>query len=67
LLWEISSGHPPFENEQLDISLMVRISQGHRETTVPDTPYDYVKLFTGKYLLNFNYNYNHNHVMYFDY
>ena len=58
LLWEISSGHPPFEDEQYDIGLAVSILQGLRETTVPDTPDDYAKLYIGKYLLNFNYNYN---------
>jgi serine/threonine protein kinase len=39
LLWEISSGRPPFdaENEQYDVSLILEISQGLRETVVPDT------------------------------
>ncbi|UZO03826.1 uncharacterized protein OCT59_024227 [Rhizophagus irregularis] len=48
LLWEISSGHPPFyaEGEQYDIGLALDISQGHRETVVPDTPDEYVKIYT---------------------
>ncbi|EXX68524.1 uncharacterized protein OCT59_024228 [Rhizophagus irregularis] len=48
LLWEISSGQPPFyaEGEQYDICLALDISQGHRETAVPDTPDEYVKIYT---------------------
>ena len=49
LLWEISSGVPPFNNEDNDMGLIYGISQGRRETTVPDTPVDYVNLYTGKY------------------
>ena len=52
LLWEISNGQPPFyiESESYDASLAVHIVQGLRETPVPDTPVDYVKLYTGKVL-----------------
>ncbi|POG75273.1 uncharacterized protein OCT59_024265 [Rhizophagus irregularis] len=48
LLWEISSGRPPFyvEDEQYDIDLALEISQGLRETIVPDTPNEYVKVYT---------------------
>src|SRR5438045_3487558 len=49
LLWEISSGIPPFYEEKHDLSLMYKISQGRRETTIPDTPNDYANLYTGKY------------------
>ena len=50
LLWEISSGKPPFysEGEQYDVGLVLDISQGLRESTVPDTPEDYVKVYTSK-------------------
>ena len=53
LLWEISKGQPPFyvEGERYDGSLALHILQGHRETTIPDTPVDYVKLYTGKYYI----------------
>ena len=51
LLWEISSGQPPFQGESYDISLVMRIVQGYRETTVPGTPTDYSNLYTGKYNL----------------
>ena len=51
LLWEISSGRPPFhvKGESYDGSLAVRILLGHRESIVPDTPADYSKLYSGKY------------------
>ena len=50
LLWEISSGQPPFytEDGQYDICLPFDISQGLRETVVPDTPEDYVKIYTSE-------------------
>ncbi|RIA94295.1 kinase-like domain-containing protein [Glomus cerebriforme] len=47
LLWEISSGRPPFCNESYDARLIIEISQGLRETPVPNTPEDYVKIYTG--------------------
>ncbi|PKK65440.1 HCP-like protein [Rhizophagus irregularis] len=48
LFWEISSGQPPFyvEDEEYDVGLAVEISQGLRETVVPDTPEEYVKIYT---------------------
>ena len=49
LLWEISSGTPPFNEEDNDMGLIYEISQGRRETTIPDTPADYANLYTGKY------------------
>ncbi|GBB89412.1 hypothetical protein RclHR1_01610003 [Rhizophagus clarus] len=47
LLWELSSGKPPFytEGDQYDIGLAVDISQGLRETIVPDTPEEYIKIY----------------------
>jgi serine/threonine protein kinase len=50
LLWEITSGQLPFhvEGEQYDVSLILDISQGLRETIVPDTPEEYVKIYTSK-------------------
>ena len=49
LLWEISSGHPPFytEGEQYDLDLALEILQGLREEPIPDTPKDYIKVYTG--------------------
>jgi hypothetical protein len=49
LLWEISSGSPPFYKEKYDLSLMYKISQGRREKIVSNTPNDYSNLYTGKY------------------
>ncbi|CAB5302771.1 unnamed protein product [Rhizophagus irregularis] len=46
LLWEISSGKLPFEDESYDAGLVMRILQGYRETIVPNTPSDYSKLYT---------------------
>jgi serine/threonine protein kinase len=50
LLWEISNGKPPFyiESEQYDNNLILEIAQGLRETIVPHTPEDYVKIYTRK-------------------
>ncbi|POG80764.1 kinase-like domain-containing protein [Rhizophagus irregularis DAOM 181602=DAOM 197198] len=47
LLWEISSGKPPFaNNEKQGYFLSLDISQGTREKIIPDTPIDYSKLYT---------------------
>ncbi|EXX54256.1 uncharacterized protein OCT59_024282 [Rhizophagus irregularis] len=48
LLWEISNGQPPFyvEGEQYDVGLALEILQGLRETVVPDTPENYVEIYT---------------------
>lgn len=51
LLWIISSGYTPFNtNGEYDIGLAIEISQGLRESIIPETPSDYAKLYTGKYL-----------------
>ncbi|POG77041.1 kinase-like domain-containing protein [Rhizophagus irregularis DAOM 181602=DAOM 197198] len=46
LLWEISSGRPPFCNELNDLGLAMEILQGLRETPIPDTPEEYIKIYT---------------------
>ncbi|CAI2163072.1 15577_t:CDS:2 [Funneliformis geosporum] len=48
LLWEISSGRPPFyvEGEPYDLDLAIEISQGVREIIIPGTPKVYVKIYT---------------------
>ena len=48
LLWEISSGQPPFNDESYDTDLTMQILQGYRETIVPGTHTDYSDLYTGK-------------------
>ena len=47
LLWEISSGQQPLKDVPY-FRLIVQIPQGLRETPIPNTPEDYVKLYTGK-------------------
>ncbi|CAI2173041.1 14652_t:CDS:2 [Funneliformis geosporum] len=49
LMWEMSSGRPPFyiKNEEYDLSLAIEILGGLRETIIPGTPEDYVKIYTG--------------------
>ncbi|GES93457.1 kinase-like domain-containing protein [Rhizophagus clarus] len=47
LLWEISSGQPPFHGTPYDISLSIRILQGLREKPIPETPKTYIKIYTG--------------------
>ncbi|CAB5358137.1 unnamed protein product [Rhizophagus irregularis] len=44
----IYRGQPPFyvEGEEYDIGLAVEILQGLRETVVPDTPEEYIKIYT---------------------
>jgi serine/threonine protein kinase len=44
LMWEISSGYPPFKNCN-NIEIAITISMGKREDTIPDTPEEYDKLY----------------------
>ncbi|GBB87549.1 hypothetical protein RclHR1_01400002 [Rhizophagus clarus] len=46
ILWEISSGRPPFKDESYDAGLAMRIIQGYREKIILDTPADYSVLYT---------------------
>ncbi|RGB36248.1 kinase-like domain-containing protein [Rhizophagus diaphanus] len=45
LLWEISSGQPPFKSI-LNTNLDTQILQGYRETPIPGTPTDYSNIYT---------------------
>ena len=51
LLWEISSGKQPFCDESYDFGLVTEILRGFREEPVPNTPEDYIKIYTGNYNL----------------
>ncbi|RHZ73569.1 hypothetical protein Glove_230g27 [Diversispora epigaea] len=47
ILWEISSGNPPFEMESLsNIDLLNNIAKGKRETTISGTPRKYKEIYT---------------------
>jgi serine/threonine protein kinase len=56
LLWEISSGKRPFYTEGEGyynfIFLIYQIPQGLRERPIPNTPKDYVRIYTGNYSIN---------------
>jgi serine/threonine protein kinase len=56
LLWEISSGQPPFHGIDYDVGLALSISQGLRETPIPGTSEDYIKIYTGVYKIVLIYN-----------
>ena len=47
LLWEISSGHIPFESYD-NICLLNAILNGKRETPIPNTPTDYINIYTSR-------------------
>ncbi|GBC20896.2 kinase-like domain-containing protein [Rhizophagus irregularis DAOM 181602=DAOM 197198] len=46
LLWEISSGRPPFHGKPYDIGLALSILENLRETPIHGTPVEYIKLYT---------------------
>ncbi len=54
LLWEISSGQPPFKGNQ-PVTLPMQIIYGSREKVIPGTPEGYVRTYTGKYHFKLNY------------
>ncbi|CAB4382212.1 unnamed protein product [Rhizophagus irregularis] len=45
LMWEISSGYPPFKESDNNVALACKINEGVREDTIPDTPKEYEKLY----------------------
>lgn len=45
LLWELTSGHQPFENYSCHKILPNHIIQGHREKIIPGTPKEYSDLY----------------------
>jgi serine/threonine protein kinase len=44
LMWEISSGHPPFSGHKHDFQLVLKIADGMRPPITSDTPLEYKKL-----------------------
>ncbi|RIB06113.1 kinase-like domain-containing protein [Gigaspora rosea] len=45
ILWEISSGRPPFQSIELSYSIPIQVYNGSREAPVQGTPILYVKLY----------------------
>ncbi|RGB34279.1 kinase-like domain-containing protein, partial [Rhizophagus diaphanus] len=45
LMWEISSGYPPFKDNDNIVALAISINTGVREVTVSGTPEEYEKLY----------------------
>ncbi|RIB24888.1 kinase-like domain-containing protein, partial [Gigaspora rosea] len=47
LMWELSSGYPPFQVEpEHYLTLVIHISSGVRETPVEGSPPEYIKIYT---------------------
>ncbi|CAI2176497.1 14990_t:CDS:2, partial [Funneliformis geosporum] len=46
LMWEMSSGHPPFNFEDYDLQLAFKILKGLRESIIPGTPVDFTNIYT---------------------
>ncbi|RHZ66044.1 hypothetical protein Glove_309g20 [Diversispora epigaea] len=47
ILWEISSGNPPFEIDSLsNVDLLINIIKGKREMVIPGTPPKYKEIYT---------------------
>ncbi|KAF0437497.1 actin-like ATPase domain-containing protein [Gigaspora margarita] len=45
ILWEISSGRPPFQSIELSYLISVQVNNGSREAPIQGTPILYVKLY----------------------
>ncbi|RIB08112.1 hypothetical protein C2G38_2147236 [Gigaspora rosea] len=55
ILWEISSGRPPFQSLNIGgVVLAVQIFNGKREEPVEDTPVQYIKLYESCWVLDQN-------------
>ncbi|KAF0483216.1 kinase-like domain-containing protein [Gigaspora margarita] len=44
VFWELTSGTPPFSGSSYR-AIIIQISQGKKETIIPETPIDYAKLY----------------------
>ncbi len=54
LLWELTSGKPPFGDLDQVALMLSSIFQGMREEPIPNTPDEYVNLYKGKkYIFTF--------------
>jgi hypothetical protein len=58
LLWEISSGQKPFKSYDkwyLKPKLILEILDGKRESSIPNTPIDYINIYTSIYNIILHY------------
>ncbi|GBC22060.2 kinase-like domain-containing protein [Rhizophagus irregularis DAOM 181602=DAOM 197198] len=46
-LADFGFGRPPFHNDPHDVGLAMEIVRGLRENPIPNTPADYIKIYTG--------------------
>ena len=44
LMWEISAGHPPFDDRAHDYHLILQIGEGLRPPILPEMPDDYAQM-----------------------
>ena len=55
IMWQISSGYPPFKSVESHINLILAIQQGEREKIVDYTPIEYSNLYASKSIIMHNY------------
>ena len=48
IMWQISSGHQPFEYIEYDANLILAIQGGEREKIIDGTPIEYNDLYTSR-------------------
>jgi serine/threonine protein kinase len=53
IMWQISSGHKPFRNNNYDIRLSSEIVNGLREKTINGTPVEYSDLYKGNLMFSY--------------
>ena len=51
IMWQISSGYPPFKSAESYINLILTIQGGEREKIIDCTPNEYSDLYTSKLIL----------------
>ena len=51
LMWQISSGHRPFNGIDYDMRLVLGITNGKRENIIDGTPVEYSTLYKGEVII----------------
>ena len=51
IMWQISSGYPPFKSAETHFSLILAMQRGERENIINHTPAEYSDLYTSKLIL----------------